>query len=258
MKKNSLATIVGVGVLLAITGGVNNASAVNLDLTTAGSSGTINGARFFQADPRPTGTGYIDPFVRINPGGNQSPEEGFNADARPVMPDVNTSPNYTRDLQIGELAIIKLNGTDYYKFLLDVNQTGTDPLISLDRLEIWIKDSPLTSADSYSDLATPGDTPEYSLDNGGNNSVILNYNLNSGSGSGDLFVYVPVSKLGTDASDYVYLFSHFGDTHNSNDGFEEWAAALKQPVRVADASSTMMLLGMALMAVEGLRRRFSK
>jgi hypothetical protein len=89
--------------------------------------------------------------------------------------------------------------------------------------------------------------------------VILNYNLNSGSGSGDLFVYVPVSKLGTDASDYVYLFSHFGDTHNANDGFEEWAAATAQPVvRVADASSTMMLLGMALMAVEGMRRRFSK
>ena len=40
-----------------------------------------------------------------------------------------------------------------------------------------------------------------------NEYVILNANLNSGSGSGDLFMYIPMATLGTAGADWVYLYS---------------------------------------------------
>ena len=50
----------------------------------------------------------------------------------------------------------------------------------------------------------------------------LNYRLNSGSGSGDMFFYVR-NSLFTGANTWVYLYSSFGSPNNNNDGFEEWA-----------------------------------
>lgn len=39
-----------------------------------------------------------------------------------------------------------------------------------------------------------------------------------------MFAYLPTGVLaGTSSSDFVYLYSHFGNTHSSNDGFEEWS-----------------------------------
>ncbi len=78
-----------------------------------------------------------------------------------------------------------------------------------------------------------------------------------GSGSGDLFVYVPVSAFNGNSTDFLTLYCEFGggNTPNyvNNDGFEEWAIANTE--QVPDASSTLMLLGMGLMGVEGLRRK---
>ena len=55
-----------------------------LDLTARGSSGAINGAEFVQFDARPTGTGVIDSFVRVQALGNTSSEQGYNTSARPL------------------------------------------------------------------------------------------------------------------------------------------------------------------------------
>src|SRR5205823_5613097 len=54
----------------------------------------------------------------------------------------------------------------------------------------------------------------------------LNYKFNSGSGSGDLFVFVPTSYFAPYAGSpykYLYLYSAFGDPNPSDAGFEEWA-----------------------------------
>src|SRR3989442_1746946 len=78
--------------ILAIAG---PAVATTVDLTTAGSSGTLNGALFQQTDPIPTGTGVIDSFVRVS-AANQDIEQGYNTDGRPVAYDEITDPNFTR------------------------------------------------------------------------------------------------------------------------------------------------------------------
>src|SRR5262245_29368945 len=53
-----------------------------VDLTSKGATGTVNGAIFTQIDPQSTGSGVIDPFVRINPGGSDNCEQGFNTSHR--------------------------------------------------------------------------------------------------------------------------------------------------------------------------------
>src|SRR4051812_34969824 len=72
----ALAATVCVGVLGAAAG------AAELDLSTYGSAGSINGAYFAQDNRGPAGTGYIDPFLRIQASGE---EQGYNSNYRPFQ-----------------------------------------------------------------------------------------------------------------------------------------------------------------------------
>ena len=73
--------------------------------------------------------------------------------------------------------------------------------------------------------------------------------------AGDVRMLVPVSNFaGASQSDFVYLFSRFGDNNANNDGYEEWnlqgggTATIPLP-----AAGAMGLAG--LIGVGGLRRR---
>ena len=232
-----------------------------LDLTSVG-TGTVNGAIFTTSSSQSTGTGVIDPFVRLQDNGIA---DGYNSSVRPVMPDVNTSPTFTHDLLVGAVPEVTINGVIYYEFLLDINQTAASPLLSLDELQIYTRGSALTSADDLSDLTVASSKLRYDLDGAGEQTVLLNYTLNNGSGSGDLFVYILKSAFGNASdSDYLYLYSSFGNTgapYSENDGFEEWATRQPTPVTpppsVPDAGASLALLGMGLIGVEALRRKLS-
>lgn len=234
------------------------ASAIDLNLE-AGGTGTINGAIYTTSDNQSTGTGVIDSFVRVQDNGIA---DGYNASARPVMPDVNTSPNYTRDLKLSEVPEVTLGGVVYYEFLLDINQQNSNPLLTLDKLQIYTRATAITDANDLPSL-TGSSTLRYNLDAGTDSRVRMNYDLNSGSGSGDLFAYIPKSLFGAE-TDYLYLYSSFGDSgvpYAENDGFEEWAIRTATPVNpppsVPDAGASLALLGMGLVGVEALRRKLS-
>ena len=192
--------------------------AIVIDLTTRGSSGSVNGAIFEQIDPRSTGSGVIDPFVRINPGGSQNCEHGYNTTFRPLEFDENSSPTFTHDLLLTDVPVVTLGGIPYYQFMLDINQNNkgaTDHFLSLNKIEIYTSGS--GGAHGY-----PGGlgTIQWSMDGLGPAWVWLDYALNSGSGSGDMFLYVPTSAI---SGTYVYLYSLFGENYNANDGYEEWS-----------------------------------
>ncbi len=236
----SLAAVSG---LLALGG---RASADVVDLTTAGSSGTINGALFQQTGPQPTGTGVIDPFVRIQ---NKGVEQGYNTDARPVQFDEKTAANFTRSLLLSSVPVVTINGTAYRQFLLDINETGskTGPLLSLDRIQVFQANS--GSLNNYPNLGKQ----IYDLDAGGNNSILLNYDLNPGSGAGDMFAYIPDSLFDRSIP-YVYLYSHFGsDIANAapDAGFEEWAV-LQGANAVNEVPAPATLIFACLASVLGL------
>jgi hypothetical protein len=242
------------------------AGAVEYSLLTANSSQLINGAYFTNADPQSTGTGVISSFVRLQ---NSPTQEGYNASARPVMPDVNTSPTFTRDIQLSEVPVVVnpagAPAGSYYEFLLDINQIAnpTTSYISLNKLQIYTAANALTTANTLTAL-TSNATLRYDMDAGTDNRVQLNYDLNPGSGAGDLFVYVPVGAFGgAGPTSYVYLYSHFGTeaggtSYPANDGFEEWAVRVGTPTTVPDGGATAILLGCAMLALPLVRRRMKR
>lgn len=226
--------------LLTTLGLGGSATADTFDLTTAGSSVTINGAIYQQTSPQPTGTGVIQPFLRLQ---NNGVEQGYNTSARPIESGYHSKVDpFTHDLLLSDIPVVNVNGTSYRQFLLDINESNGQnrELLSMDRLQIF--QSNTGNISQYANLGTK----IYDLDANTDNLVMLNYDLNHGSGSGDLFVYIP-NALFDASKQYVNLYSLFGNTvgadGTSDAGFEEWATLKSDappPVNEVPAPATLV------------------
>ena len=283
--------------LAALLVGVQPAHANVCDLTLAGSSCGPNGvgwadspinspngqpfassAIFQQANPQPTGTGYIDSFLRLQ---HSPSEEGYNTDARPFQTgmDQKNPINYTHAITLAEVPIINISGTDYRQFYLDINENNSTNghLLSLDKLEIFL--GPNGMFDNYQTGGVNGNgtlngvAPIYDLDTGlsssyNDNWIKLDYTTNNGgSGIGDMIAYIPNAAFGgAGGSTYVYLYSQFGanmtgPTNLTSDaGFEEWwvNSPIQTPTTtsaVPEPTSLLLLASGLLMAGRGLKRK---
>ena len=250
-----MSALLGVGAGLALGGlGVAEGKIVNLadstiDGVAGGNSGTINGALFEYNNVGVSGTGTYIAFVRVQ---NTGMEEGYNTSERGVAYDENTSPSFTHDLTLGEVAVVDKGGVPSLEFSLDVNETASNgnEYISLDRLEVWVGPSSFDDGDAstdaplVTDFAGLGLTRVYDMDGApdGDSAVYLDFNKgSSGSGQPDMFFYLPTSSLpfGVTGDTFIYLYSKFGESGDkslsgdddgdtvahldTNDGFEEWA-----------------------------------
>jgi len=75
-------------------------------------AGSINGAIFRQFSPQPTGTSYINPFVRVQPhGAKATVEPVYNSDHRPLPFAENKSTNSTRSLPLSDVPQVAIGGT---------------------------------------------------------------------------------------------------------------------------------------------------
>jgi hypothetical protein len=232
-----------------------------LDLRTIGSTATVNNAIFTQDTSQPTGTGYIDPFLRLQ----DSPiEEAFNTDYRSngqAPLDAKSDPNYTHSLQLSDLAAVNKGGVDYYCFSLDLDEPDSGPLryLSLDELRLYVADS--GNIASYADLTSQG-ILKWDLDQGGNNTIYLDGTLSPGNGADDMRFYVPTSAFaGVDPSRYLYLYSKFGatagmqaDNFDANASFEEWSAVRAEPPTAAEPGM-LGLFGAGLLGMLATRSR---
>ena len=206
-----------VAVGAAVLGPGAGARGAVIDLTT-NETGSANGALFQRADFRPAGTGFINSFVRIQT--NDGVEQGYNTSGRPAPFDDNNAVPFTRNITFGQVPTVSFNGTDYKEFILDINQNNAHPLLSLDMIKVFTSTTGSQTTTNVSSLGTL----RYDLDAGGDNEVLLDASRTSGSGQGDMFLMVPVSAFGSTASsDFVYLYSLFGQNNPNNGGFEEWA-----------------------------------
>jgi hypothetical protein len=232
-----------------------------VDLTQM-ASGTLNGGVFSLFDEQPAGSGVIDSFVRLHdlgPDDTGTPEghntSGRNMGSPKLNFDENSSPVFTRDLQLEDIPKVREGNAWYREFLLDVNEPNNSdiPLVSLNKVKIFTnKDGGLLA--SPTDLSTLGtlrwdmdgdvpgsdgpmsgpdtlDTPAPSVGN-----WVRMIDVNHGSGQADLRLLVPESAFrGVKNSDFVYFYSRFGDTEAMSGGYEEWyvgPARREEPVDV--------------------------
>jgi hypothetical protein len=222
-----------------------------VDLTQGGQQGTIHGARFENAGIRPAGSGVIQSFVRVST--NNTMEQGYNTSGRPVAFNENTTLTFTHDLTLGAIPTVTIGGATYYWFLLDINQNASNPLLSLDDVRIYTSSQ---GGQTTTNLAALG-TSRYQMDGGAgdDNRVELNYNLEAGSGTTDMNMFVPVSFFGgASASTFVYLYSQFGLHNANNDGYEEWAVRTVAVPLPPGAYAGVGTLGVVAIGM-GVRRR---
>jgi hypothetical protein len=246
LKKSLPAVVlVAAGLIFAST----SSRATVVDLTGSNDSGSIGGAQFVFTQPQPTGTGVIQPFLRVQ---NDPIEQGYNTSGGTPFDD--KAGPWTHDLTFADLTTsrVDLNGTTYFQLLLDVNEPGgSKSLINLDQLQFYTSSQGSLTTTDVSSLGTL----RYSFDSG--DWVILDASRNHGSGSGDMYAYIPASAFaGTDASDFVYMYVHFGDADPSQGGFEEWALVVNAaPIPEMGTFFPVIGLMVAVFSTHVLRRR---
>ncbi|MBI3344804.1 MAG: PEP-CTERM sorting domain-containing protein [Gammaproteobacteria bacterium] len=197
------------------------------DLTRINRYAVINNAIFATPDNDTTvGTGVFDPFVRIQAqNGNDTVENGYNTDGRPVEFDTKDQNRWTHSLLLSTVSTKDVNGTLYREFFLDINESSGqgEQYLSLDDFRIFLGSvgdldnyNLTTNTLSYAN-GTHTATKVYDLDTSTtNNTIGLDYSNFSGSGKGiDLTVLVPDSVFtGANNQQYVYLYSSFGGVGN--------------------------------------------
>lgn len=124
-----------------------------------------------------------------------------------------------------------VGGAVYREFLLDVNQKSSQPYLSLDELRLYTGATPNLAGYDPATQTLAGQSSIYDL--GPNNWVKLDARLTHGSGSGDMYLFVPdyaFTHGDASANPYVYLYSKFGVKVAGDGGYEEWAPAASTPV----------------------------
>jgi hypothetical protein len=268
VRKLSYAMILFAGVLCSTA-----RADIVIDLTTEPSTGSgtavIGGAfRVDQIDAQSTGTGVIEPFLRIQGNGN---EMGYNTDANPEY-DAKAG-SWTHALQLSAVPIVTINTVDYRQFLLDINQNsgGTNEFLALNQIQIFQSpgDVGINSESFINQTAAGGAPPLIQFSNATevfrmnnatdpNTEIRMNYDLNPGSGGGDMFLYIRNDAFSQTPTSFITLFSHFGTPPGSaasNDGFEEWAVIGTGTTTSAVPEPTSLALLATLVGVVGLLAR---
>jgi len=227
-----------------------NAGAAVVDLSNG--SGTINGALFTTDFGQPAGTGVFEPFLTIQ---NDPWEQGYNSSNGNF--DTKREPQWNHEIRLSDLRITSVNGTQYFGFVVDVNEPGGNKAtISLNALRIWTSPTLQNSTSTNSSGYFNGSLGTLRFDLGAGNTVLYN-DKNRGSGQSDIAIYIPVSNFANvGLNDYVYMYQRWGNTDATQGGFEE--TRIMQgiaPIPEMNALFPIIGLATAVGATHVLRRR---
>jgi hypothetical protein len=252
IKRNFTAALAAAGMLSIAS--LAQATVVDLVNNDQGTVTNQYGTAIFQfTQPQPTGTGVIQPFLRVQANGT---EQGYNTSGGTPFDD--KAGPWTHDIQFSDLqsTAVTVNGATYYKILVDLNEpNGAKSTISLENLQFYTS---AQGSKTTTDLSQLG-TLRYSLDTaGGDNTVEFDAGRNHGSGSGDAFFYIPATAFaGTNANDFVYMYVNFGNSDMTTaGGFEEFTL-VRNLAPVPEMSALFPIVGLlvAVGSTHVLRRR---
>jgi len=258
-----------------------------LDLKTAGNnSGFLTpglGGTFFATTDatQSTGTGNWDAFSRVQAGGNNTIEQGYNTAKDKVLDNIDGANTHT--IQLSSIPTVTSGGQVYRVFGLDINQVNSqdNALLSLNQVQLFASTADPEAAYTLT-AASPTTPPQiafgagftelFRMNNSGDSNyfeIQLNASLNAGSGHDNMLLYINNAAFENLAgTTLITLFSAFGTppgSFSTNDGFEEWAAITGDSIPTppsADApepatimAALMGLVPVALVGVRRLRRR---
>src|SRR4051812_3817711 len=248
IKRNFTAALIAASIVG--TAGLAQATVVNLG---SSGSGTANGALFQTNNDHPTGTGVYNPFLTVQ---NDPWEQGYNSSTGNF--DTKREPQWNHEIRFSDLQVTNINGTAYFGFSVDINEPGGNKSwISLDALRVYTSSSLQSSTSTDANGFFNGSLGTLRYDLGANQ--VLYDDQNTGSGGGDLNIYIPVSLFaGTQANDYIYMYQRWGNsnTNTSNGGFEE-TALIRGLAPVPEMSALFPIVGLlvAVGSTQLLRRR---
>ena len=249
IKRNFTAALIAAGTLVMAS--ISQAAVIDLQ-GDKDQSVTVNGAIFQTNDQHPTGTGVYNPFLTIQ---NKGWEQGYNSSTGNF--DTTREPQWNHEIRFSDLQATTINGVQYFGFSVDINEpNGADKaLISLDALRVYTSSTlqSSTSTDSNGFFNGSLGTLRYDL---GANSIVYN-DTDSGSGEGDINIYIPVSFFaGAQANDYVYMYQRWGNSDMSEGGFEE-TALIRGLTPIPEMSTFFPIIGLlvAVGSTHVLRRR---
>jgi len=168
------------------------------------------------------GSGVFNSFVRVQ---KDPTERGYNTDGDL---EFNTKTGeFTHSIKVSEIPTVQVDGTTYWEFFADINDSDNTPLISLDNLEIYLTGNPDITGYPFTGTA------EKVYDFAG---TIQIRDVNQGGGRADLRYLVDLADISIPAgcsygnpacTTYLVLYSKWGgsgtDEWASDGGFEEWS-----------------------------------
>lgn len=249
IKRNFTAALIAAGML--VSAGIAQAAVLDLD---SDGSGTINGAIFQTNDDHPTGTGVYNPFLTVQ---NNGWEQGYNSGTNRNF-DTKRVPQWNHEIQFSDLQATVIGGVQYIGFRVDINEpNNANSEISLDALKVYFSSTLQTSTSTDSSGFFNGSLGTLLYDLGANQ--VLYNDQDSGSGEGDINIYIPVSlfvNAGVQANDYIYMYQRWGNSDSTEGGFEE-TALIRGVTPIPEMSTFFPIIGLlaAVGSTHLLRRR---